>query len=338
MSEDRTQTPTKRRRQQAREQGLVARSPDLTGAAVLVSAVVLLGMWGECILSHCVAFARAPLLGSPWEITTTDVVVSQSRQIVFTFMNSLGIVLGGILLATVLAHQAQVQALWAPGLLAPNAARLWSPAASWGARATRGSWSLAKTAALVGITAWAIQANLASLERLSGLETHDLVRAAGSLLRGLATSLAVVVCVLGLIDYYFQWSRLEAQLRLTPDEYREEQKAVDGDPAVRARRLRIGRSWNRDSTTQLEGASLVLTGPGNLVVVLAGGPPPRPVTVRGSARGASGSALLRAAHLARLPTVESAALARHFAQGAAAGRSLSAELAIELSRAWDSRG
>jgi flagellar biosynthesis protein FlhB len=337
MSEDRTQTPTKRRRQQAREQGLVARSPELTGAAVLLATVVLLGFWGERILAACVSAVREPLLGDPSLASSADEVVSWSRHVAFAAVVPLGVVLGGVLVVSVLVHQAQVQGLWSPGLLAPNPARLWSPTAGWGARAARGGWSLAKAAALIGVTGWAIQGGMSSFEQLSGMEIHALARASGSLLKGLATSLAIAVLVLGLLDYFLQWQRLESQLRLTTDEYREEQRAVDGDPAVRARRQRIARSWNRPSAVALESATLMLTGPGSLVVVLSGGPPPRPVTVRGSARGASGAALLQSAIHIGLHAVESPNLARHFARGGAASRSLTPKLAAELAAVWSPR-
>ncbi len=47
MSEDRTQPPSKRRRQLARQQGQVAHSPELTAAAGWLAAVVLLGVLGD---------------------------------------------------------------------------------------------------------------------------------------------------------------------------------------------------------------------------------------------------------------------------------------------------
>ena len=46
MSEDRTQPPSKRRRQLAREQGQAAHSPELTAAGGWLVAVLLLGFRG----------------------------------------------------------------------------------------------------------------------------------------------------------------------------------------------------------------------------------------------------------------------------------------------------
>ena len=47
MSEDRTQPPSKRRREQVREQGQAVHSPELTAAMSWLLAVVVLGMYGD---------------------------------------------------------------------------------------------------------------------------------------------------------------------------------------------------------------------------------------------------------------------------------------------------
>src|SRR5206468_11383286 len=48
---DKTEAPTQRRREEAREEGNVARSADLTAAALLLGALVLLNWYGGNILS-----------------------------------------------------------------------------------------------------------------------------------------------------------------------------------------------------------------------------------------------------------------------------------------------
>src|SRR5262249_55633463 len=59
------------------------------------------------------------------------------------------------------------------------------------------------------------------------------------------------------------------------------------DPALRARRRRAAQAMRGGPAEGggLAGASLVLAGPSGLTVVLAGGPPPRPVSVRAVATG-----------------------------------------------------
>src|SRR5580700_8643361 len=48
---DKTEAPTPRRRLEAREQGNVARSPDLTSAAQLLGVLVLLRVFGEGVVA-----------------------------------------------------------------------------------------------------------------------------------------------------------------------------------------------------------------------------------------------------------------------------------------------
>ena len=115
---------------------------------------------------------------------------------------------------------------------------------------------------------------------------------------------------MGLVDFALQHRRFEAMMRLTPDEHRE-------DLRVRRRRprppgpppeARPGRSAG-DAPELLAGATLAVVGASGLVVILAGGPPPRRVTIRSSANGATGRQMIRSADAANLARLDSPALA-----------------------------
>ena len=115
------------------------------------------------------------------------------------------------------------------------------------------------------------------------------MRAAGQVLSRAAWILAGVLLILGLVDYAIRHRRLEMTLRTTPQQEREDQRVMQGDPAGRAQRFRVARTWRGDSPDVLAGATLVLTGRAGLTLVLAGGPPPRLVSVRTSVKGQRGT-------------------------------------------------
>src|SRR4051794_21875079 len=100
MSEDRTRAPSKRRRQLARERGLVARSPELTAAAGLLAAVVLLGVWGDDLGSALVAAVREPWLGTPSVSADLSEVVDRLRRLALGVATPLGAIVVGVLVAT----------------------------------------------------------------------------------------------------------------------------------------------------------------------------------------------------------------------------------------------
>ena len=103
--------------------------------------------------------------------------------------------------------------------------------------------------------------NLDGLYRLGRLEPSGLARASSSILRSTASAMAVATLALGLVDFALQHRRFEAMMRLTPDEFREELRSADGDPALRARRRKQAQALRGDAPELLAGASLAVVGP-----------------------------------------------------------------------------
>jgi flagellar biosynthesis protein FlhB len=143
-----------------------------------------------------------------------------------------------------------------------------------------------------------------------------------------------VLMLLGLIDYGFCYRRIELMLRTTPQEQREDQRAMEGAPAVRSQRRRVALAWRGDSPELLAGASLLLNGTAGLTVVLGGGPPPKRITVRTAVRGAAGLRLRRSAESGKLRQIESADLARRLAHRPSSRSPIAAELIVELAAIW----
>ncbi len=324
MSEDRTQEPSMRRRLLAREQGQVARSPELTGASALLAASALLWGWGDDLFTGLIKVVRNPWLGDlgvPDQGESSVELVGRMQTALAGVAVPGSIILGGSVLAAILVHQAQVGGLFAPSLLAPDPSRLWAlnlddegGGEGWVGRAGRGLWSIIKAAVVVAVAALVIQAHLADFDRLSRADVPGMAAAAGGLIRSTALILAIATAILGLIDYALQRTRFEATLRMTSDEHREDLRSADGDPALRSRRRNLAKSLRGDAPELLKGASLAITGPSDLAIVLAGGPPPRRVTIRSSAHGPAGQKLRKAAITANLTVIEAPDLARVLAQ------------------------
>jgi flagellar biosynthesis protein FlhB len=316
MSEDRTQEPSKRRRLEARERGQAARSPELTGAAGLLAASALLGIWGDDLVLALIGLVRESWSGDLMVGSDAADVVAQVRQAVWSVAWPLLGILGGTLAVAVAAHQAQVGGMFAPGLIAPNFSRLWGlqldeegMGSGLMERAGRGVWSVVKAVVVVAVAAWVIRSSLGDLHRLGQLEPPALAKGAGAILRSTAFALALATLVLGLIDFSLQYRRFEAMLRMTSDEHREDLKSADGDPALRARRRNQARALRGDAPELFAGASLAVIGASGLILILAGGPPPRRITIRSSANGATGKRLRKSAETAKLPLLEAPALA-----------------------------
>lgn len=339
MSEDRTQPPSKRRRQLARQQGQAAHSPELTAAGGWLAAVVLLGVLSDNLALGLFGLVRGSLTGPALPSADPAAVVAQVRGLVTALAWPLAAILAGFTAGALAMHQLQVRGLWATHLLVPDPKRLWAFSSGPGLadRSERSVWSMVKAVILMAASAWTIRAGWSDLLRQSGLEGPMLAQAAGQVVLRLAWVLAAVLLVMGLVDYALRYRRFEAMLRTTPQEQREDRRVMEGDPATRAQRRRVARIWRGDSPDLLAGADLLLCSPGGLTLVLTGGPPPRRVTVRAVVQGNVGLRLRRSADASQVPQVNAPDLARRLARRPAPGSPLAAELMAELASIWPFR-
>jgi flagellar biosynthesis protein FlhB len=338
MSEDRTQPPSKRRRQLAREHGQAAHSPELTAAAGCMAAVVAIVCCSDDLASELARLMRGSL--SSWDAGAMPAdaagLANRVRAIAMALAWPLGLILAAFAAGATAAHQLQVQGLWASHLIVPDPGRLWTPgrSPSLAARYGRAGWSAVKAAVFVAALAWVIRSGWTEVLRLSSLEGTGLAQAVSRSVLGAAGVLAAVLVALGLADYGLCYWRFESMLRTTPEEQREDRRVMEGDVTARAQRRRAARAWRGDSPEPLTGASLALHGPGGLTVILSGGPPPRRVVMRAVAGAAAGLHLRRSAEAARIPCAEDAGLTRRLAQQPAAGYPIPAELIAELAAVW----
>jgi flagellar biosynthesis protein FlhB len=337
MSEDRTQPPSQRRRQLAREQGQAAHSPELTAAAGWLAAVVALGCCGGDLAGALVGLLRGAL--EQGDLATMPVdpsgLADRIRAIALALAWPLGVVLAAFAAGATAAHQCQVRGLWSGRHIMPDAGRLWTPGRGLGmsSRAWRTGWSAIKAAVFVAALAGVIRAGWGEVLTLGSLEREALAREASRSVLRLAGVLAGVLAALGLADYGLSYWRFESMLRTTPEERREDQRVLEGDVTARAQRRRLARAWRGDAPELLAGASLALHGSGGLTLILSGGPPPRRVTIRAAARTAAGLRLRRSAEAAKIPHVEEAGIAQRLAQHPA-GLPVAAELIAELAAIW----
>jgi len=300
---------------------------------------MLLGVLGDDLALGLTGLIRGSLTGPAVPSGDPSAMVAHVRELVLGLAWPLVAVLSGFAAGALAMHQVQVRGLWATRLLVPDPARLWAFSAGPGLtdRAERSAWSMVKAVVLVTASAWTIRAAWYDILRQSGLEGPMLARAAGQVVLHLAWVLTAVLLVLGLVDYALRYRRFEAMLRSTPQEHRDDQRVMEGNPATRAQRRRVARTWRGDFPDLLTGASLLLSGTGGLTLVLAGGPPPRRVTVRSAVQGNVGLRLRRSSEASQIPQVDAPDLARRLARRPAPGSTITAELIAELAAIWPSR-
>jgi flagellar biosynthetic protein FlhB len=273
-ADNRTEDPTPRRRQQARDEGRIARSPELVAAALLVTGTILLAsVGGRAIGRQAIELFR---VGPGWLLDgepTLAGMVALIRAVTWRSAVALAPLLIGLgLVALALgAVQAQGIASWKP--VRPDLARI-NPLKGFrrifGAEAVlnliKASGKLAVLATVTYVVLRQAIPRFASLA--DGGPAMVILLLEWSIVR-VGVSVGLAFLALGALDYAVQRFRLEKSLKMSRQEIVQEHREQEGDPQIKARIRQIARQRARKQMlSQVAKADVVITNPTHLAVAL----------------------------------------------------------------------
>lgn len=312
---EKTEQPTPRRKQKAREEGQVPSSREFTAAVQFTTAVLLLVVFADQVSDGLERSMR----GIIHEAFRISLDAERFYQLAATllerplsFVWGLGAVLIGI---SLLSHLAQTGFTIAPKRLTPDIGRL-NPISRL--RDIPGE-NLSQTGRalvllpLAGCVFWyVVDSWLDSFLRLPRQAVEAAGATVASALMDLLLQASVVLLLLGLFDLFLQRRKLHKRLLMTKQEVRQEQRDLEGSPQIKARLRRLQRDMRRRQMIRaVPEASVVVTNPSHYAVALKYEPEtmPAPLVL---ARGLDHLALrIRAiAEEHRIPIVENPPLAQ----------------------------
>lgn len=237
MDENRTEAPTPRRRAQARRQGRVARSSQLSFAAAILAFAAVASYAG----ARGLALMRAAFAASFDAVRDGDSPLAALRACAWVGAQVLGLPLLAVFVAVWLVGLAQVGPMFSAAAVAPRPERfgerlrsLFSPAglgeAAWSAFA---AIVLAFVAGLVLLAAWP------GLLDLGRRTPAGAAAAFGGGLRALLVWMGATLVLFGVADLVLRRLRLLRALRMTRREWLRESRESEGDPHVRAARRHV---------------------------------------------------------------------------------------------------
>ena len=338
MPEDqaqRTEQPTPRRQQKAREEGQVSSSKELTTSLQFGAAILMLALFGdrayEGVAGASIGLFRMAFRGDD---VTVGLFTAAAGAILTGPLLFFWVFAGVLLVVGMVSHLAQTRFALAPKRLAPDIKRL-NPAQKLKDLPADNLAQTAKSLFLLPLAAlvfyWVVRGELdvyLSLPLMGA--SAGAATVAGSLL-GLLQKAAVVLLALGVFDLWRQRRKLHKKLMMTKQEVRQEHKDLEGDPQIKARLKRLQRELVRKRMLQdVPSATLVVTNPTHYAVAIKYDPDetPAPVVV---AKGLDFLALKirQLAEEHRIPMVENPPLAQALYQGGEVGQ----EIPLELYRA-----
>ena len=271
---ERTEEATPRKREQARQQGTVARSRDLSAAVILFLAVLFFKYLGAWLLDGMNAMIGSLIERSfSTPLGDADTVQAVMLYSLEQFVRLTAPFLGVLLAAGLAVNFSMVGFVVSWEALSLKFDRI-DPIAGFGRMFSLRTimqlvMSLCKVGLVLGV-AWGYFTDAFNNSGIMG----DLPVGAGyahaaEVVVGLMLRLAAVLLVLALADQWYQQYQVEQDLMMTKQEIKEEMKDTEGDPHIRSRRRQIQREMARQRMMQsVPTADVVVRNPTHFAVAL----------------------------------------------------------------------
>jgi flagellar biosynthetic protein FlhB len=271
---DKTEAPTPRRRLEAREQGNVPRSADLTAAVLLIGVLMLLNNFGSGLVKALRTIIEEMLGAASLTDLNQDGVGAIFIRAIFSIGRAIAPFFIGVMLLAVIVNLAQTGLIFSTQRIQPNFTKLnplrgLSKIFSGGQGVVRLLMNLMKLS-LVGLMAYsAIHGRLSQIILIQELSFNEIFSIASGLIYAIALRIGVLLLVLALLDYVYQRFRIEKELKMSKSEVKEEMKRMEGDPAVKGRRRQLALARHRERMkNDVPKADVVVTNPTEFAIAL----------------------------------------------------------------------
>jgi flagellar biosynthetic protein FlhB len=271
---EKTEAPTPRRRTEAREQGNIPRSQDLTSAILLLASLLLLSSCGPRIITALHALVKNNLGPASMADYSIEGATHGALRGFLSIGSALAPFLGGLVFTAIVANVAQVGFVLSAQRLTPNLGAL-NPFAGIGRifSGGRGAVRLLLDALkifLLGAVAYsAVHGRLMQIITVPQLSFLQIFMLGSQMVYSIGLRIGMTLLILAIIDYAYQRYRIENELKMSKQEVKEEMRRMDGDPKVKQRRRQLAmqaaaQKLKKDVPT----ADVVVTNPTEYAIAL----------------------------------------------------------------------
>lgn len=271
---EKTEDPTQKRLDDALERGDVAKSQEINTWFVIAGATLVLSTFAGSIGDGFQTPLRN-LIANSWQIRTDGPgLLALTEQIGYRLAAVLGIPLLLLMMAAVAGNVIQHRFVWSGESLKPKlskisvvsgAKRIFGKQAA--ANFAKGLFKLIALGALMTAVLWPERSRLDAMVRL---DPDALLGITKSLTLQLLGAVIVMLALVAIADYLFQYRQWFERQKMSLREMKEEFKQSEGDPHIKARirQLRHVRMKKR-MMAAVPKASVIITNPTHYSVALS---------------------------------------------------------------------
>ncbi|MBT4089289.1 MAG: flagellar biosynthesis protein FlhB [Deltaproteobacteria bacterium] len=272
-NEEKTEAPSQRRREDARKEGQVAFSREVSAVALLGSFLLLFYFLGNSILD----VFKESLVHAFNNLSRSELTVAMLAELTEFSMNQTVIAIipffGVALVVGIMSSIVQVGFNLTLKPLVPKLDKL-SPLKGFGRIFSKQAFSeflksIFKMGVIGYIGYYTFDNSLSRIISLIDTDSRDLMSNATSIVGDFVFRLFLAFLILAIFDYIFQRWDLEQKLKMSKQEMKEEHKQTEGDPTLKARIRQIQQQLSQARMMQeVPAADVVISNPTHFAIAL----------------------------------------------------------------------
>lgn len=227
---DRSDNPvhpaTAKRRQQARTEGLVAKSSDLTAAVMLIGALLTLSFLGPGLVDHLVTMTRTQL-AQPAQLSLDPTLwTSQWSDVMLGMGKFVAPILAAAILLPLGVHLVQTRFLFRLTATAPDWSRI-DPAKGMQRILSsdgpfRTTFGILKAITVGSVVLYGLYSQRSDIVSMTTMDVETIPSTLFGILLSILMQAAAALLALAILDYFYQRWKHERDLMMTNEELREE--------------------------------------------------------------------------------------------------------------------
>lgn len=273
-SSERNEEPTAQRLKKAREEGQIARSVELSTAALLVTATLFFSLAGGYMFSRLGALFTTQLQFDRKVMDKAELLPAIFFQSV---LDGYTLILPVMILLAVVAALSTVLSgglVFSLGMLAPKFSKLNPLSGLSRMFGTKALIELVKSIlkfGLISLILWnSVSNNIEDLVTLNRLDLGTAVKHAGTMILDACFWMSMGLVLIALLDVPLQQYQVNKKLKMTRQEIKDEMKNSEGRPEVKATIRRRQREMaNNRMMAKVKDADVVITNPQHFAVALS---------------------------------------------------------------------
>lgn len=274
-AEEKTEKPTSKRRSDAREEGQVVQSREVSTTLVLIAAFVTMRMFGSYYMSQFKSVMLDPInyfnkADSIFKFNNINIYCLNVFKAILLLVAPIFIV--SIIIALASGYL-QIGFLFTTKTLKPKFERLNPIQGIKRIFSMRSIVELAKAIAkllILGYIAYSyISSQSGAITTLYDMSLEQVLSYIADVVYNIVMRMSAVLIIIAAVDYFFQWRQNEKGLKMSKEEIKQEMKQSEGNPEIKSKIKQKQRQMAmRRMMQDVPKADVVITNPTHYAVAL----------------------------------------------------------------------